>query len=93
MVSNVTHFRPTNPAQAAEFDAFMDMLPVLRLTHPFAHVAICGGEVIACGSFPADVEEEAKEIANGRAVYYGRVEPTRNSKFTVVRAEVETEAV
>jgi hypothetical protein len=69
------------------------MLPVLRITHPFQNVAICGGEVIARGSFPADVEEEAREIANGRPVYLGWVEPTRNPKFSAVRTEVGSEAV
>lgn len=93
MVSHATHFRPADPAQAAEFDAFVGMLPILRITHPFQNVAVCGGEVIARGSFPADVEEEAREIANGRPVYIGRVEPTRNSTFSTSRAAVDSEAV
>ena len=54
MVSKVTHFRPQDPAEAAEFDAFMGMLPILRLTHPGQFVAVCGGEVIATGVYDSE---------------------------------------
>lgn len=75
MVSNVTHFRPQDPAEAAEFDAFLRMLPGLRVTHGGQYVVVCGGEVIASGFDLDTVDRTVKPVARGRPIYYGWVEP------------------
>ena len=75
MVSNVKYYRPQDPAEAAEFDAFMRMLPELRHTHGGKNVAICGGEVVAVGDFLNLVEQRARLLTQGRAVYYAWIEP------------------
>lgn len=75
MAFTVVHFRPSDPQEAAEFDAFLRMLPELRERHLGDYVAVCGGEVIAHGSWLDTVDREAKRLAPGRVVYFGWVDP------------------
>jgi hypothetical protein len=69
------HFRPVDPREAVEFDAFLQLLPTLQQTRPGDHVAVCGGAVIASGKFASRVHDAAVAIAEGRAFYLGWVEP------------------
>ena len=75
MVSTVQYFRPQDPAEGEEYDAFLRMLPQLRTSHLWEYVAIYGGEVVAGGVHLDPVLREATRFADGRAVYCGRVEP------------------
>jgi hypothetical protein len=74
--SLVTYHRPEDPAVAAEFDAFMRMLPGLRATHGGHHVAVSGGSVVASGVFLNEVDRMAKQAVGFNApIYHGWVEP------------------
>lgn len=75
MALTVTHYRPTDPTEAVEYDHFMRMLPELREQHPGDHVAVCGGEVIARGMFASRVHDEATARTDGRTFYIGFIDP------------------
>ncbi len=91
MVSTVKYYRPSNPAGAAEFDAFLRLLPDLRTTHPGQYVANCGGEIVASGSCYLSVELGVKHIADGRAYYCDWVEPPEGYNFSNGYVEVQPE--
>jgi hypothetical protein len=67
----VVHYRPPDPAEAAEFDAFLRLLPDLRPTHAHQYVAVSGGRVVAAGPHLGTV----RAAAGGAAYYCGWVEP------------------
>lgn len=75
MTYTVEHFRPTDPAEAAEFDHFSRLLPALRDTHPGDYVAVCGGAVIARGPTLDSVYRTGSGLAAGRGVYVGWIDP------------------
>lgn len=79
--SSVTYYRPADPAVAAEYDAFMRMLPDLRQTHGHQHVAVCGGRIVAAGTHLTEVHRIVRRAANGAAYYCGRVDPVGGYVF------------
>ena len=83
MVSTVKYYRPQDPAEATEFDAFLRMLPDLRAKHGGQYVAICGGEIVARGVTLLFVDQDAKRIANGRVYFREWVEPPEGYVFRI----------
>jgi hypothetical protein len=87
----VTYYRPTDPAVAAQFDAFLRMLPGLRTSHGGHYVAVSGGAVVASGLYLDGVDKLARQaVGPDAAVYHGWVEPSgwtgfRSGKLVEVR--------
>jgi hypothetical protein len=79
--SNVTYYRPADPAEAAEFDAFLRLLPQLRPTHGHQYVAVSGGRVVAAGVYLGDVERMARAAVGVAPAYVGWVEPVGGYVF------------
>jgi hypothetical protein len=73
-VTNVTYYRPEDPGEAAEYDAFVAMLPQLRVTNAGEYVAVSGGRVVARGPDLGSVLTRAKE-ARTEPFFCGWVEP------------------
>ena len=83
MVSTVEYFRPQDPAEGVEYDAFLRMLPQLHTDHGGEFVAVSGGEVIASGVYYSQVSEEAKRAAGDRTVYCEWAEPSDGYTFFI----------
>jgi hypothetical protein len=80
--AQVTYYRPVDPAVAAEFDAFLQMLPGLRTSHGGHYVAVSGGRIIASGLYLDGVDKLAKQaVGPDAAVYHGWVEPSGWARF------------
>jgi hypothetical protein len=61
--------RPTNPALAAEYDAFESMLPELMACYAGKYVAIRDGKVVAAGDTEIDVLTAAHQQHPGKSVF------------------------
>lgn len=61
--------RPTDPALAAEFDAFERTLPDLMAQYAGKYVALRGGAVVAVGASRTDVLTAAHQAQPGGLVY------------------------
>src|SRR4051794_18201364 len=75
------YVRPADPAEAAEFDGFLRLLPGLRATHGCHYVAVRDGRVIASGMYLDPVLRLAKSAVGGAAFYCGWVEPVGGYVF------------
>ncbi len=91
MVSTVEYFRPRDPAEGVEYDAFLRMLPQLRTDHGGEFVAVSGGEVIASGVYVHTVEKDARRAAAGRTYYCEWVEPPEGYVFSIGGFEVRSD--
>jgi hypothetical protein len=69
------YYRPEDPVEAAEFDSFLVLLPLLQQTHAGNFVAVRGGQVIASGVYLDPVLKLAKLAVGANAFYCGWVEP------------------
>ena len=61
--------RPTDPAIAAEYDAFERLLPVLMKQYPCQYVALQGGAVVAVGDTRVDAATAAHRLQPGVPAY------------------------
>jgi hypothetical protein len=71
----VPPYRPDDPALVPEYQAFRRMLPELVRTHDGKYVAVSAGRVVASGTRPDVVEQQARSACGGAAVYIGFVAP------------------
>ena len=69
------YYRPDVPAEAAEFDSFLSLLPELRPTHGGNFVAVRAGRVIASGIYLDPVLKLAKAAVGSKPFYCGWIEP------------------
>jgi hypothetical protein len=90
--SGVRYFRPSDPEEAAEFDAFLAMLPRLRESHAGEFVAVRAGRVIASGAYLDPVLKQAKSAVGPDAFYCGWVEPPGGYVFRLGSPTLATEA-
>jgi hypothetical protein len=89
--ASVRYFRPVDPAEAAEFDSFLQLLPQLRSCYAGCYVAVRGGQVIASGAYADAVHKQA--TGSGAAPFYcAWVEPPEGHIFRVGAPRLIAEA-
>lgn len=71
----IKYLRPTDPAEANEFDSFVQLVPELRRTHGGHFVAVRAGRVIASGLYLDPVTKLAKAAVGTESFYCGWIEP------------------